>query len=78
MLPPRWGQPIDFMLIFSIEAFCDGVLNLEFISCEADRTFMIELVCNVLFFRSFFLSFRFPPVFKQNLDTLNRDQEFVR
>lgn len=59
MLPPRWGQPIDFMLIFSVDAFCDGVLNLELISCEVVRTFMIELVCNVLFFRSFF-HFAFP------------------
>ena len=54
MPPPRWGQPIDFTPIISIDAFCDGVLNLEFISCEAVRTFMIEL--GVMFYSFISLS----------------------
>lgn len=55
MPPPGWWQPIDFTLIFSVDTFCDGVLNLKFISCEV-RNFMIELGVMFLFFHSSFIS----------------------
>lgn len=54
MPPPRWWPSVDFTLLISIDTFCDGVLNLEFISYEAVRTFMIEL--GIMFY-SFILSF---------------------
>lgn len=56
MPPPRWWQPIDFTLLISVDAFCDGVLNLEFISCEAVRTSMIELGVMLYSFILFFIS----------------------
>lgn len=59
MPPPRWWQPIDFTLLISVDAFCDGVLNLEFISCEAVRTSMIEL--GVMLYSFILLFICFPP-----------------